>query len=218
MRHICIVILQTASEITKLTCNFGTNSLSYTTYYRTELDSYVNMIVMGKNSFVFGQVQNRTCEVTPYDPSIGKAKQVSIVDAAIAYDCEYTSKICILIFRNTLNIPTLEHNLITLYILNEGGIICNDRPKIQCNEPSGEGHCIIHKNSGLKKPLKLNGIFSFFHSRTSTHLEMENENKILSTLNSEYWNPYSSHYSENEESMIGGQGEVTPVKLRQKSI
>ena len=149
------------SEISELISKHGTNPLSHTTYHRTELDSHANMIVMGNCSFIFDQVQNRTCEITLYDPSIGIAKQVPIVDAAIAYDCKYTSKIHILIFRNTLHVPILDHNLITPFILNEAGITCNHRQKIHWKEPSIEDHCIIHKESSLRISFKLNECFPY---------------------------------------------------------
>ena len=38
---------------------------------RTELDSHVNMAVLGKNCFVFDNVHGHTCDVAPYDSSIG---------------------------------------------------------------------------------------------------------------------------------------------------
>lgn len=152
--------------------------------------------------------------MTPYDPSIGIAKQVLIVDASIAYDCEFTNKTYILIFRNSLHVPTLEHNLITPFILDEAGIICNYRPKIDCSEPSEAYHFIIHKDSGLRIPLKLNAIFLYFHSRKPTRTELESEDKIFFTPDSDNWNPYSNHYAKNEESMIKWQGEIIPVKIR----
>ena len=55
---------------------------------RTELDSHANMVVVvGSNCFGFDSVQDKTCEVEPFDPAIGTAKHVPIVDAALSYDC-----------------------------------------------------------------------------------------------------------------------------------
>ena len=85
---------------------------------RTELDSHANMIVIGKHSFIFDSVHGRNCDVQPFDPSIGTAKQVPIVDAAIAYDCPHTHKTYLLLTRNALYVPTLEHNLIPPFIFN----------------------------------------------------------------------------------------------------
>ena len=80
------------------------------------------MVVMGKHSFPFDQVQNRGCKVIHFDPSFGTSKHVPIEDAELAYDCKLTKKMYILIFRNALYVPSLEHNLIPPFILNEAGV------------------------------------------------------------------------------------------------
>ena len=39
---------------------------------RTELDSHVNMVVIGAHAFIF-ESTNRTCNVQPFDTSLGTA-------------------------------------------------------------------------------------------------------------------------------------------------
>ena len=68
---------------------------------RAELDSHANMIVMGNCSFVF-ESTGKACDVKPFMTGLGTAKNVRIVDAAIAYDCPYERKTFILLFRNSL--------------------------------------------------------------------------------------------------------------------
>ena len=60
-----------------------------TTDPRTELDSYANMIMLGKNSFVF-ESTGRTCNAQPFSSDLGMATNVFIVNGALAYDCPYT--------------------------------------------------------------------------------------------------------------------------------
>ncbi len=86
---------------------------------RTELDSHANMVVLGKNCFVFDNVNGRTCDVVPFDRTIGTVKEVPIVDAAIAYDCPFAHQSFLLIIRNALYIPTKKNNLIPPFILRE---------------------------------------------------------------------------------------------------
>ena len=52
---------------------------------RTELDSHANMVVLGLNSFVF-ESTGRTCNVQPFSTDLDVAKNVSIIDGALAYD------------------------------------------------------------------------------------------------------------------------------------
>ena len=52
---------------------------------RTELDSHANMVVPGLNSFVF-ESTGRTFIVQPFNSDLGIAKDILIVDIALAYD------------------------------------------------------------------------------------------------------------------------------------
>ena len=95
-----------------------------------ELDSHANMAVIGNNCVVFDQSYGRTCEVEPFDPALGVAKEIPVVDSALAHDCPYNSKTFILILRNALHVKTMDHNLIPPFILRESGVTLNDREKI----------------------------------------------------------------------------------------
>ena len=120
----------------------------------------------------------------------------------MAYDCEYSHKTYILVLRNTLYIPTLDHNLVLPFIVNKAGLVCNEKPKIYCNSPSRNYHCIFHKEAGLCIPLQLNSIFLFFHSQKPTSEELNTCDKVFLTPDSSNWNPYSDYYTQNEESKL----------------
>ena len=118
------------------------------------------MVVLGRNCFVFDGIHGKTCDVEPFDPSIGIAQKVPVVDAAISYDCPYLHQTFILIIRNALYIPSLEHNLIPPFIMREAGIIVNDTPKIHVPNPDSSDHSISFPMSNLDIPLQLMGTFS----------------------------------------------------------
>ena len=96
----------------------------------TKLDSYANIVVLGMNSFVFDVVCVRTCDVEPFNTSIGTAKKVQIFDAAVAYTFPYTHEIYVLIARNMLYVPSMDNNIIPTFILQESGVSVCDNPKI----------------------------------------------------------------------------------------
>ena len=73
---------------------------------RTELDSHADMIVLGAHAFIFDST-NRTCNFQPFDPSLGTASKIPIVDGAVVYEYPYTGEIYVLILRNALHIPHL---------------------------------------------------------------------------------------------------------------
>ena len=69
--------------------------------FRLELDSHTNMVVVGRNSFIFAWT-GKSCDVRPFMDGLGTASNVPIVDAAMAYDCPYEHKTYILLFWNAL--------------------------------------------------------------------------------------------------------------------
>ena len=119
-----IATMQQRMKVSSMPASAPTDLLAL----RTELDSHANMAVVGKHCVVFDKIYGKTCEVEPFDPSIGTAKEVPVVDAALAYDCPYTGKTFILILRNTLYIKSLEHNLIPPFLLHKAGLKVNECP------------------------------------------------------------------------------------------
>lgn len=183
---------------------------------RTELDTHANMVLFGKNAFIFDGASGRKCNVQPFDPSLGSRQSIPIVDGALAYDCPYTHQTYILIGRNVLSVPSIEYNLVPPFIMREAGLIVNDTAKIHRENPTIDDHTIIiPKENNLHIPLQLNGIFSFFHTRCPTEDEIGHcENIIFLTPDSESWDPYSSHYAENEASMLDWEGNMMEERFR----
>ena len=130
------------------------------------------MIVLGSNCFVF-ESTGRKCNVEPFSDELGVAKDIPIVDAALAYDCPYSGVTYILIARNALYIESMDHNLIPPFIMRSGGAVVKDVPKIQCPDPTENYHSISFHDSELKIPLQLNGIFSYFNTRKPSEDELQ---------------------------------------------
>ena len=179
---------------------------------RTELDTHANMVVLGANAYVYDGINGNTCEVVPYDPKLGSAENVPIVDGAVAYDCPKTMETYILVYNNALHIPLLQHNLVPPFIMREAGIVVNDTAKIHLDQPNSDDHAILVKDYDLRIPLQLHGIFSFYHTRKPTLDEVLHKPKVFMTPDSANWDPYSDHFSKNEESMTDWRGEIMEDK------
>ena len=137
----------------------------------TQLDSHANMVVVGNNATIFSN-SGKSADVRPFSSECSKMESVPIVDAAIAYDCPYTLKTYLITVRNALHVPSMEHNLIPLFIMREVGLIVNDTPKIHTREDlSRDTHYIIPTKSDngveLRIPMKLDGLFSNFCGQSS---------------------------------------------------
>ena len=181
---------------------------------RTELDSHANMVVLGKNCFIFDNVHGRTCNVEPFDKNLGTARQIPVVDAALAYDCPYSHETYLLIIRNALYIESMENNLIPPFIMREAGLLVRDTPKIHLEDPNAQDHAITFHNNNLSIPLQLHGTFSFFHTRKPTCDEVKYTEPIFLTPDSDNWDPYSEHFRQNEESMTDWEGNMAPKRHR----
>jgi hypothetical protein len=81
-------------------------------------------------------------------------------------------------------------------------------------DPTAEDHAITFPEDNLTIPLQLNGIFSFFHTRKPTFEEVKHKDPIFLTPDSDNWNPYSEHFTQNEESMLDWEGNMTPKRQR----
>jgi hypothetical protein len=118
-------------------------------YGGSQLDSHANMNVFGKHYYVISS-SGKYANVSAFSDEVGAMLKVPIVDAIIAYDCQFTDKTYILIARNVLHVPSMNHNLIVPFILREANLICNDTPKIQCHHPTSDDHCIIDQETGMR--------------------------------------------------------------------
>ena len=105
--------------------------------------------------------------VGAFSDSSGGLNNVPIVNVMLAYDCERTNQVYLLVLRNVFYIESMNDNLIPPFILREASIIVNKRLKIHCNKGTvmEEDHTIQERETGLFMTLQLRNIFSYFLSR-----------------------------------------------------
>ena len=181
----------------------------------TELDSHANMPVVGKHAYIIAKTGKKV-DVSPFTPDY-KPLTVPLVDAMVKYDNPYDGKTYILVLRNALHVPSMDHNLIPPFMLREMGVTVNDVPKIHKEDPTVDDHAITFVETGFRIPLSLWGIFSYFPTSKPTHDDLLNPNEVY-ILSPATWNPHSDAYSVNEESMLDWEGNMQPKKDRQHQI
>jgi hypothetical protein len=146
--------------------------------------------------------------VTPFINSIGRANEVPIVHAALAYDCPYTGTVYIMIMNHALYFPEMEHNLVNQFQMRASGVIVNACPKFQCENPTNESHTVYFPAEDIRLPLSVNGAVSFLHTRKPTRYEYENEQHLTMTAETPEWNPHSVDFAAQEESMTDDYGQI----------
>ena len=72
------------------------------------MDSHAYSPVVGKNAFIIS-TQDKKITVNGFTDALG-SKTVPVVDAAVAYDCEFTGRVYILIIRNALYFEEMNVN------------------------------------------------------------------------------------------------------------
>ena len=178
----------------------------------TELDSHANMVVIGKQEFIFSH-SGQYANVRVFTDKVKGIPKVPIVDAVIAYDFPKSGHTCLLVARNDLCVPSMEHNLIPPFILREAGLVLHDTPKIHCNLPSAEDHSLLDGETGPRIPFTLDGTFLVFKSRSLTNEEINNVEDfetVFLTPESNKWDPYDKSYKHNEDSFMYHRGSMIP--------
>ena len=178
---------------------------------RTELDSHTNMPVVDRNAYIISDTR-RIADVSPFTPDYD-SMQISIVDAAVRYDCPYDDKTNIFVLRNPLYVPSMKSNLIPPFVIREAGIRVNDTPKIQTSDPTEEDHSIYFPDTEFRIPLSLWGVFSYFITlKPSTEQTMNAEDVYLLIPRS--MNPNCDAYAMNEENMLDWEGNMVQRRDR----
>ena len=182
----------------------------------TELDSHANMVVLGRFVTIIRRT-GRSVDVQAFAEDVPTMKSVPIVDAVVAHDCPYTSTTTLLVFTNALYVPSMEHNLIPPFIMREAGLIVNEVPKFQMENPTSDDHAIIDPVSDVRINLTLQSTFSGFPTRELTRRELANVQdytKVWLTPRVESWDPYDEFYADQERSLIDNNGELRLDRTR----
>ena len=182
---------------------------------RTELDTHANMPVVGKHALILSKTGQKA-EVNAYTPDYDPL-HIPIVDAAIRYDCRFTGQSCLLVIRNALYVPSMNNNLLPPFALREAGILVEDVPKIHVNDPGVENHSIFFKETGLRIPLFLWGVFSYFPSSKPT-TEFANTCDDVYLLTPTNFDPHCDTYAYNEAGMLDWEGKMIDKDHRDQVI
>jgi hypothetical protein len=76
------------------------------------------------------------------------------------------------------------------------------------DNPTVEDHSIYCKEVDLRIPSESHQTFSYFHTSVPTDKELNNADVILMTPDGPSWNPYSDHYTANEEAISDWEGNM----------
>ena len=130
-----------------LTAAIGGASLgAYSGQGATKLDSHANMAVVGFDCTVIA-TSGCYATVTPFSSNLPSMDMVEIGDVAIAYDNPISLQAYLLVMRNALLIPMMDHNLIPPFLIWMAGLQVDETPKHQLASPTVDNHLIYDSRS-----------------------------------------------------------------------
>ena len=119
----------------------GTSVGSYGDMSTTKLDSHANMAVAGQDCTIIAK-SGHHANVTPFSEDLPLMEKVEIGDVATAYNDPYSPETYLLVMRNVLLIPSMDHNLLPPFLVWEASLFLDETPKFQSTDVSLENHTI----------------------------------------------------------------------------
>jgi len=162
---------------------------------KAELDSHADTCRVNHVARVL-EVHGQVAQVSGFSDNVTPMKDITIVNAAVAYDVPETGEVVILVINQALYFGnSLSHILLNPNQMRINNLTIDDVPRHLSKIST---HSIIVHDEKLTIPLQLNGIIYYFNVRTPTIKEVENCAHIVLT-STEEWNPYSQHFITQEQ-------------------
>ncbi len=123
--------------------------------------------------------------------------------------------------RNVLLIPSMDHNLLPLFLVREALLFLDKKPKFQSTALSLENRTIHDEKTGLRIHLQLNGTFSYFELQSLTIEEIEtweNYPLVYLTPDSDQWDSHAASFADAEAAMLDSNREIVTAKKRNQDL
>jgi hypothetical protein len=144
-----------------VTTTGGTSMGCHSGLHATKLDSHANMVVAGSDCTVIA-TSGHHATVTLFSSNLSMMDVVKIGDVALVYNDPLSLLTYLLVMRNALLIPMMDHNSIPPLLIRLAGLQVDETPKHQMASPTVDNHAIYDLETGMHIHFKLNGIFSYF--------------------------------------------------------
>ena len=161
--------------------------------------------MVGRNSIII-ETASKTVLVLGFTSDLGKPLRVPVLNAVVAYDCEFTGETYILVIYNALHMKSIESNLIPPFMLHLAGLEFNECPKLLSKKPGLEHHLVLFPKNDIILQFKTKGIISYLPTQPPDKSEMSYINHLVLTPASPIWDPPTFIYRYQENSMMNYRG------------
>ena len=160
--------------------------------------------------FLFLLDTDRKATVSGFTSDFGKPMTVRVVNAAVAYECNVTGKVQVLVICNVLYFRNMKVNLIPPFMMPLAGIKVHKCPKFLAKEPTERNHSMYFPEADIRILFQLEGIISYLPTRIPTKQELEEQSGsyLLLIPNMPKWNPHTEIYRDQEFGMMDYNGNI----------
>ena len=181
-----------------------------------ELDSHADSPVVGSNCHILRST-GKTVRVSGFANELGKALDVKVVDAVVAYDDPMEGNTYLLVLKNALHVPSMTYNLLPSFMMRLAGIEVKECPKFLSEAPDEKDHSIYFREEGIRIPLQLRSTISLIPTRIPSQDELKlmgtpDIKVMLLTPDSPTWNPHNNSYQQQEFDMTDHHGNIITSK------
>ena len=115
-----------------------------------ELNSHVDLSVIGSEALII-YTHDQKVKVNEFIPELG-SKTVDEADAALAYECEFTCNVSMMIVRNTLYLKNMKYHLLSPFIMRLVEVEVNEQPKFITRNSTKKYHLVSFPDDDLRLP------------------------------------------------------------------
>lgn len=183
---------------------------------RLGIDSHADTSCVNKHVFIENVVDGMTVDAVPFDGSLGKACNLSIVHAIFAIDNPITFRSHLMRISNSIHIPNIEQALLCPNQARSFGTIIDDIPPDLDHTGASSFSVQTTDPDETSFPLSRFGPTSYLPVRRPTQEELETL-PVIDITEEEEWDPYKNTYSVNtvevapEENMLKEDESDNPI-------
>ena len=180
---------------------------------RLELDSHADSPVVGQGALEVRDC-GRTVLVGGFSDELGQPMRVRVIDAVVMFEDETNGESYLLVIRNALSVPSMNHHLIPPFMMRLAGLEVDKCAKFLSKSPSIENHSIYFPEEDVRIPMSIHNIFSYIPTRLPSPQDIEDlaDKQLELTPQLPRWDPQTDYYQQHEADMVNYRGQIKEDK------
>lgn len=180
---------------------------------KLEMDSHADSPVVGQGALEVRDC-GRTVLVGGFSDELGEPMRVRVIDALLLYEDDISGEQYLLLIRNALSVPSMNHHLIPPFMMRLAGVEVDECAKFLSKNPSVANHSLYFPDEDVRIPMSIHNIFSYIPTRMPSTQDVEDlmDKQLELTPQLPQWDPQSDYYQQREADMVNYRGGLREVK------